>query len=243
LAEAMHHYETAFAKVLAMTKCSNINELVKRFTQVEDQNFSLFNFVNEVNNQIETFVEEIAQLERQMAGYNRDVASEEESRRKDVQALDEKLKTAQHAVEVYTQQFETANRLMDSVAQGIDRIVSSLALPPSEAAGASVPHEQRLMENMSKIEEKTGALLMKNLLLSLPKRFTSAAVPNSASERKEGEADDKAAQQESKDPAALAAMLQSLMVTSGFTYSALLGQGPTAPITRFAINAPSTGYV
>ena len=105
---------------------------------------------------------------------------------------------------------------------------------------------------------------MKNLLLSLPKKSAAAAMPapgsgtnvaaNSAGNKEPGqqaEADkaQAAAQSDaSKDPVAIAAILQALIdsgeisQTEGEALRGLLGQGPNAPVSNLSVKAPTTGF-
>ncbi|KAF0713628.1 hypothetical protein AaE_011746 [Aphanomyces astaci] len=51
--ERVQNYEEVFAKLKAATGIADIEELVTTFIKNEDQNFSLFNYVNEQTNEIE----------------------------------------------------------------------------------------------------------------------------------------------------------------------------------------------
>ena len=46
-------YEEAFAKIEDATGLSNVEDVVTKFLEAEDKNFSLFNYVNELNSEIE----------------------------------------------------------------------------------------------------------------------------------------------------------------------------------------------
>merc|ERR1712232_122474 len=46
--EKVQSYEEAFAKIQAATGITDIEELVRRFIEAEDKNFSLFNYVNQL---------------------------------------------------------------------------------------------------------------------------------------------------------------------------------------------------
>ena len=50
--QKVQSYEEAFAKIQASTGISDIDELVATFIDAEDKNFSLFNYVNELNNEV-----------------------------------------------------------------------------------------------------------------------------------------------------------------------------------------------
>ena len=262
LAESMDNYEKAFNKIKEVTSCPNINELVKRFMQMEDQNFSLFNFVNEINNQIGSVAEEIAMAERQIEQWNSENSHVEVDAKQILQELEQKLKSTQESTEFFEKQHASMGGLLEDVGKGVERILGLLHKKVeggntslANTTMATVPTfsgDYALNDQLGHIEDMTNQLLMKNLLLSLPKKFTFAAAPSSANaDKKEGGADgasDKTNQpllETSKDPAALAAMLQSIMKEDGvdptFTLESLLGQGPAAPISHIAIHAPSTG--
>ena len=256
LAESMDNYEKAFNKIKEVTSCPNINELVKRFMQMEDQNFSLFNFVNEINNQIGSVAEEIAMAERQIEHWNGENSHVEVDAKEILQELEQKLKSTQESTEFFEKQHASMGGLLEDVGKGVERILGLLhKRVEGSTTTAVIPTfngDYALNDQLGYIEDLTNQLLMKNLLLSLPKKFTFAAAPSSANaDKKDGSSDgagDKTNQpllETSKDPAALAAMLQSIMKEDGtdptFTLESLLGQGPAAPISHIAIHAPSTG--
>ena len=59
-------YEQSFALIQKATGIEDIEQLVTVFLKAEDENFSLFNFVNALNSNIETVEDDIARLRRQM---------------------------------------------------------------------------------------------------------------------------------------------------------------------------------
>ena len=52
-------YEEAFEKLKEATNIDDIDLLVSKFIEVEDKNFALFNYVNELNNDVEILQEQI----------------------------------------------------------------------------------------------------------------------------------------------------------------------------------------
>ena len=265
LAESMENYEKAFNKIKEVTNCPNINELVKRFTQVEDQNFSLFNYVNEINNQIGSVSDELAHLEREMNSWQVQNAGVEEASKKQLKEMESKLKATQEATELYQGQYDSMSQVMEDLSVGIERLVTTLQqksgssdapvsmVDPEKSVDTAGAKENLVSAQLSWIEQKTNALLMKNLLLALPKKFTFAAAPTAASpDKKDGAAQEGADKNQplietSKDPAALAAMLQSMIsaedTANGFNLASILGQGPSAPVAYHSIHVPSTGFV
>lgn len=58
----LQSYETAFKKIKEATEIEDIDLLVNKFIEVEDRNFALFNYVNELNNDIEMIQEQINEV-------------------------------------------------------------------------------------------------------------------------------------------------------------------------------------
>ena len=62
LISSVDSYEKAWDKIREMTGEEEVDLLVRRFIEVEDRNFALFNYVNEQNNEIELLKEQIQQV-------------------------------------------------------------------------------------------------------------------------------------------------------------------------------------
>merc|ERR1712166_616057 len=90
-AEKVQSYEEAFEKIKAATEINDIDELVTTFIDAEEKNFSLFNFVNGQNSDIEAVEEQIAVLKNETESYKSAGGSQESQRRKIVSDLEEKL--------------------------------------------------------------------------------------------------------------------------------------------------------
>jgi hypothetical protein len=81
-------YENAFTEIRKVTGISDIGELVQRFIAVEDQNFSLFNYVNEINNEIELHAEEVIELQSKLNSMKVDAITADEERKKKMTTLE-----------------------------------------------------------------------------------------------------------------------------------------------------------
>jgi hypothetical protein len=55
-------YESKFREIEQITGETDLDRLVDRFIQVENKNYALFNFVNELNNQVELLQDQIDQV-------------------------------------------------------------------------------------------------------------------------------------------------------------------------------------
>ena len=59
---SLQSYEEAFQTIKEATGIEDIDLLVAKFIEVEDKNFALFNYVNELNNEIELLQEQINEV-------------------------------------------------------------------------------------------------------------------------------------------------------------------------------------
>ncbi|KAL3134675.1 Outer dynein arm protein 1 [Trebouxia sp. C0010 RCD-2024] len=60
--ERVQHFGESFAKIQEATGMKDIDAIVERFMEAEDANFSLFNYVNEVNAEVEKLEEQIVDI-------------------------------------------------------------------------------------------------------------------------------------------------------------------------------------
>ncbi|KAJ3057209.1 Coiled-coil domain-containing protein 63 [Rhizophlyctis rosea] len=124
LTDSLETYETAFEEIRKVTGISDINELVKRFKAVEDQNFSLFNYVNEINNDIEKLAEEIVEVQRKIDGMVVEGVKEEEKRRVVVGDLEEQLNTSNEKADQYERRHTDMTHLISELRENIDHLVT-----------------------------------------------------------------------------------------------------------------------
>ena len=85
---ALQSYEGAFEKIKATTGIDDIDQLVDIFIQTEDKNFALFNYVNELNNDIEMLQEQINSTEEDIEKFKRESVELEEQRKEILKQLE-----------------------------------------------------------------------------------------------------------------------------------------------------------
>jgi len=60
--DTVDSYDAAFERIRAITCEEDIDQIVRQFIEVEDENFALFNFVSDQNNRIEYLHYEIDEV-------------------------------------------------------------------------------------------------------------------------------------------------------------------------------------
>merc|ERR1712193_320711 len=136
--EKVQSYEEAFAKIQAATGISDIDELVQNFINAEDQNFSLFNYANELTADIEKLEQQIseyrAELEqlRGVGGGSR----EDAQKQKVLVGLEEKWSNLDKKAEFYELKYQQSVKTVSSVRAGIQSIFNRLGCAPPDGDGS-----------------------------------------------------------------------------------------------------------
>jgi len=87
----IQNFEEAFNKIRAATGISDIDQLVKLFIKNEDHNFSLFNYVNEQNNEIERLEEQINTLREEERKFTQESGVDVDHQQQILRELEQKL--------------------------------------------------------------------------------------------------------------------------------------------------------
>lgn len=67
--------EKVLAQAKEVTGATSLDDLVAKFKDFEDQNFSLLNYVNQINSEAEKVAEEVQQLKKTMASITQETES------------------------------------------------------------------------------------------------------------------------------------------------------------------------
>ena len=114
-------YEEAFAKLRQATDIPDLDQLVQRFLAAEEENFSLFSFVNDLGRTLEKLEKQrsdiVAEIDQIADGDDSD-----KSRRVTLRALEDKLRSEEKA----NQQFVDLTYRSTSVLQGIMTAVEGI---------------------------------------------------------------------------------------------------------------------
>lgn len=89
--ERVQSCEEAFNKIRAATGITDIDELVRTFIQNEDQNFSLFNYANEQQNEVERLEEQMAELKDEEKKFSQETGEDASHQKQLVRDLEVRL--------------------------------------------------------------------------------------------------------------------------------------------------------
>jgi len=160
--EKIHSYEEMLLKVQDSTGIYDINEIVNKFMEAEEQNFSLFNYVNDVNSEIERLEHSISTMRNQIEKYKGQDASSNTQRKKTVRDLEDKLTKTDKKAEDYEGRYNLAVRTINQLKNGIQSIftrIGATSASVDEMLGNQGVTESNMMQYLGIIEQRTTEIL------------------------------------------------------------------------------------
>lgn len=157
--ERAQNFEEAFNKIKSATGITDVDELVKTFIKNEEHNFSLFNYVNEQNNEIEKYEEQIQQLKEEELKYAQESGNDVHQHKEILKDLESKLHTSELMAEKYEQRCQELQRITESLKRGMQSIFSKFDFDGEEGSVAPVVTEANMVHHLGMIERKTNQLL------------------------------------------------------------------------------------
>lgn len=173
--ERIQNFEEAFNKIKAATGITDIEELVRAFIKNEDHNFSLFNYVNEQNNEVEKLEEQLQLLRVEEKHYAQESGEDVVAHKQILKELESKLATTESMAEKYEMRCQDLQRAIESLKRGIQSTYERLEINnvtqdnPEDEDGAPVPTqssdtlitESNLVYYLGLIEQKANQILAK----------------------------------------------------------------------------------
>ena len=163
--ERVQNFEEAFNKIKAATGISDIEELVRTFIKNEDHNFSLFNYVNEQNNEIEKYEEQIQALREEERRFAQESGDDVHQHKQILKELESKLASTESMAEKYEVRCQDLQRVVESLKRGLQSIYEKLDVAAAEgdddqgvALDAAVS-ESNMVAYLGIIEQKSNRLL------------------------------------------------------------------------------------
>jgi chromosome segregation ATPase len=161
-AERVQNFEEAFLKIKAATGIADIEELVRTFIKNEDQNFSLFNYVNEQTNEIEKLDEQIQQLKEEEQKYAQESGEDAQQQKYVLKDLETKVASTEAAVDKYDMRCDSIHITIDELKKGIGSMFTKIECDSGtmlgDAAHATVT-EANILQYLGLIEARCNEVL------------------------------------------------------------------------------------
>lgn len=168
--ERVQNFEEAFQKIKAATRIDDLEELVAAFIKKEDQNFSLFNYVNEQTNELEKLEEWIAALRDEERKYSDEsgggdgdpTGSGGSQHRQLLRELESRLQATEQAADRCEAKCQEAQQVVGAVKGAIQSLFSRSGCDAQqmvEMLGDAVVTEANMMAYLGVIEERANDIL------------------------------------------------------------------------------------
>lgn len=164
--ERVQNFEEAFNKIIAATGITDIEELVRTFIKNEDHNFSLFNYVNEQNNEIEKLDEQIQLLREEERKFALESGEDFHQHKQVLKELENKLQTTDSMAEKYEIRCQDLQRVIESLKRGIQSIYEKFDVDEGEREargdrgyGEAVVTESNMVHYLGLIEQRANLVL------------------------------------------------------------------------------------
>ena len=161
--EKVQSYEEAFERIKEATGITEIDDLVSTFIEAEENNFSLFTYVNELNNDIEKLEVQIAEIKSEIEKYKGQGMNTENQRKKILKDLEDKLEKTEAKSKQYDEKYQAAQKTVNALKVGIqsifikigcDKMPQAESLDPSEGVT-----EANMMQYLGIVEQRTNEIL------------------------------------------------------------------------------------
>ncbi|XP_078409115.1 coiled-coil domain-containing protein 63-like [Cetorhinus maximus] len=133
-------YEDVYNQLKSLTGKDNLHSLGSEFVATEEKNYALFNFINEINIQLEHKQEKIQNIKN-------DILQIENQRRESEEDLHNHIKEIEDALENTTQQINKYEIMQTQVNKTLDELKSSIESLSKKISCDLTPIQQKLCGN------------------------------------------------------------------------------------------------
>ena len=159
--EKIQSYAAELQRLKEVTGLSEVDDIVTRFLEAEEQNFSLFNYVNGINSEVERLEHSISEVKVQIEKFRGQGMSTDTQRKKAVRDLEQKLERTERRIEEYDSRAARSRKQIQHFKNSINSILARIG------AGASAGHdellgnltESNMLQYLGIIEQKTTEVL------------------------------------------------------------------------------------
>eukprot|EP00962_Isochrysis_galbana_P059937 scaffold33794_cov112-Isochrysis_galbana.AAC.3 len=164
--EKVASYEEAFAQIQAATGIDEIDQLVDSFIENEDANFKMFNYLNELNSDIEKSEEAIAELKSDAEKFRGQDLGAVSQRKRIIKDLADRASETEAKTAQYEDNIKGLSGSISSIARIIEGLTVKLGVNSrllNEMGAEGGCNDQNVMIYMGVIEQKANELLSAHL--------------------------------------------------------------------------------
>eukprot|EP00884_Botryococcus_braunii_P006483 jgi/Botrbrau1/15836/Bobra.40_1s0020.2 len=169
--ERSSQLEAAFSKILAATGEKDIPSLVRRLRGADDSNFGLFNYVNEVNAEVDTLEEQIAAIMAEVELYRRQASSQDAAQRAAILEEEEKVAKAENRAATAELRLITATRRCTELCTNLSTVFDSAGCNTEgvrHLLGDAPVCEANLMQHLGVLEQRANEIVQDYISSAAP---------------------------------------------------------------------------
>ncbi|XP_074649093.1 uncharacterized protein LOC141904372 [Tubulanus polymorphus] len=157
-------YEEAFTRIKEITGEENLENIVDNFIRKEDDNFALFNYVNEMSNEVELLQEQSEQLRSDIKQFGEQDVQMECERGEKLKELEETIRLKKATTSSDEQRLMEINKTLDKLKAGIKVAFEKIGCdrkPVEDLLGGKheAIQDSNIMIFLGLIEQRTNELL------------------------------------------------------------------------------------
>jgi len=166
--QTLKEYLNAFKEIKKITGETENEKLVERFIEMEDQNFAMFSYVNEINNQLEQQTDNIKMLENQISTHRCDAEEIIENKNAELAQLacqyENKLKLESETSKTIKEQSDLLFELKKGIRTIFKNTNCSMEQIEKRLGNQNEVNDQNIMEYLAVIEEMANDMLKRHII-------------------------------------------------------------------------------
>jgi len=168
--KTLKEYLDAFRAIKTITGEDQNEKLVERFIEMEDQNFAMFTYVNEINNQLERKNDEIRVLENEIKIYKADAEQSIEAKMTELAEVDVIYQSKSASADIKSTQMAEQTSLLSDLRAGVSTIFENTGCSKEQIknrlGNQTEVTNQNIMDYLSVIEEKANDMVKRHIIVS-----------------------------------------------------------------------------
>jgi len=182
----LKEYLNAFKEIKKITGEERNEKLVERYMEMEDQNFAMFSYVNEINDQLEKQHDQIRALENEIMIYKADAEDSTEKKKVELEKI-QGIYNQKAMEQARTEsEIEEQERLLEQLRVGIKSIFDntgcSADLIKTRLGVQNEVTHQNIMDYLAVIEDMANEMVKKHIVTSGSNDSLAAATVHNGSD-------------------------------------------------------------
>ena len=166
-------FEEIFDKIKEATGIEDTDTLVESFIENEDRNFALYNYVNNMNTEIENLKDDIRRLKDEIELITKEGVDSDVHRKEILNELEQKMVEVTDELTLVNKEYKASRRQLELLKPKVESVFNSIECDRSSIAellgiGVSID-DNNIMQYLGIIEQKCNELLQNKALEKIKK--------------------------------------------------------------------------